>query len=75
MIHHYFGSKQGLLAAIVERFSSNVFAVQLRLLETPPTSQQDFTVRLELLFRTTLDAYIDHRPKQGPALLPDHIVH
>ena len=61
MIHHYFGSKQGLLDAIVDQFSSGVFAVPLRLLEKDPRSADDFTSRIELLFESTLDAYIEHR--------------
>jgi AcrR family transcriptional regulator len=33
MLHHYFGSKQGLLDAIVAKFSSGVFALPMRLLD------------------------------------------
>ncbi len=61
MIHHYFGSKAGLLDAIVEQFSSEVFAIPMRLLEKPARSKEDFLSRLELLFETTLDAYIEQR--------------
>ena len=61
MIHHYFGSKQGLLDAIVDQFGSGVFAVPLRLLEKDPRSAADFLSRIELLFESTLDAYIEHR--------------
>ena len=50
MVHHYFGSKAGLLDAIVEQFSSQVFAVPMRLLETPPKSGDDFGSRIEMLF-------------------------
>jgi len=61
MVHHYFGSKAGLLDAIVEQFSSQVFAVPMRLLETPPKSGDDFGSRIEMLFEATLDAYLEQR--------------
>ena len=61
MIHHYFGSKAGLLDAIVEQFSSQVFAVPMRLLETPAKSCDDFASRIEMLFEATLDAYMEQR--------------
>jgi len=61
MVHHYFGSKQGLLDAIVEQFSSGVFEIPMRLLDREPRSKEDFVSRLELLFEATLDAYIVHR--------------
>lgn len=61
MIHHYFGSKEGLLNAIVEQFSSGVFETPRRLIERDPRSREDFISRMELLFETTLDAYIEHR--------------
>lgn len=61
MIHHYFGSKVGLLNAIVEQYSSEVFAIPMRLLEKPARSKEDFQSRIELLFETTLDAYIEQR--------------
>jgi len=61
MIHHYFESKQGLLDAIVEKFSTHVFEVPMRLLGRPASSLDDFISRIELLFETTLDAYLNHR--------------
>lgn len=61
MIHHYFGSKQGLLDAIVEQFSSGVFALPLQIIQRDPRSADDFISRMELLFEATLDAYIEHR--------------
>jgi len=60
-IHHCFGSKQGLLDAIVEQYGANVFAVSSKLLRTPPRSREDFGARIVLLFETTLDAYADNR--------------
>ncbi len=61
MIHHYFGSKAGLLDAIVEQFSIRVFDVPMRLLATPPKSRGDFQSRIEMLFAATLDVFIVHR--------------
>lgn len=61
MIHHYFGSKQGLLDAVTQRFSDEVFAVPMQLLQTPARSQDDFASRLDMLFRATLDAYVRNR--------------
>lgn len=61
MVHHYFGSKQGLLQAIVEQFSSGVFDTPMRIIEREANSHEDFVARMELLFETTLDAYIEHR--------------
>jgi AcrR family transcriptional regulator len=61
MIHHYFDSKEGLLNAIVEQFSSRVFLVPRRLLEKVPDTREAFLARLELLFETTLEAYIEQR--------------
>ena len=61
MVHHYFDSKQGLLDAIVDQFSSGVFAIPMRLLEKEPRSREEFLSIIELLFETTLEAYIEHR--------------
>ena len=81
MIHHYFGSKQGLLDAIVEQFSSGVFAVPMRLLDKEVRSAEDFQSRIELLFESTLDAYIEHRSvllvvvreQAAPGALPEYM--
>ena len=61
MVHHYFGSKAGLLDAIVERFGAEVLAVPMRLLKTPAKSRDDFASRIEMLFEATLDACMEHR--------------
>lgn len=61
MVHYYFGSKDGLLEAIVEQFSSGVFAGPMLLLDKPPRSKDDFLSRIEILFEATLDAYIEQR--------------
>jgi AcrR family transcriptional regulator len=81
MIHHFFGSKQGLLDAIVEQFSVGVFAVPMRLLEKEPRSKDDFLSRMEMLFESTLDAYIEHRSlllvvlreQADPEALPEYM--
>ena len=61
MIHHHFGNKQGLLDAVVATFTSVVFVVPMVLLKKEATSREDFRTRVEMLFETTLDAYIEHR--------------
>jgi AcrR family transcriptional regulator len=81
MIHHFFGSKQGLLDAIVEQFSVGVFAVPMRLLDKDPRSRDDFLSRMEMLFESTLDAYIEHRSvllvvvreQADPEALPEYM--
>ncbi len=80
MIHHYYGSKGGLLEAIVGQFSANVFAIPMRLLDKAPRSKDDFISRFELLFETTLDAYIEQRAvfmvvvreQASPEALPEY---
>ncbi|MDX8400796.1 MAG: TetR/AcrR family transcriptional regulator [Gallionellaceae bacterium] len=61
MVHHFFGSKQGLLSAIAEQLSIAIFAIPIRLLKTPPVSKEEFASRMQMLFETTLEAYIEHR--------------
>jgi AcrR family transcriptional regulator len=81
MVHYYFGSKQGLLDAIVAQFSSGVFAVPMRLMDKDPRSKEDFLSRVEMLFESTLDAYIEHRSvmlvvvreQADPEALPEYM--
>lgn len=61
MVHHYFGSKRGLLSAIAEQLKAKIFAIPIRLFQTMPASTEEFTSRMQLLFETTLEAYIEHR--------------
>jgi AcrR family transcriptional regulator len=61
MIHHYFGNKEGLLREVVGQLNENVFVVPMRLLESPARSREEFQTRMEMLFETTLEAYIQHR--------------
>jgi len=60
MIHHYFGNKEGLLNSIIESYGQNVFVFPLKLLAKEPISRTDFFSRIELVFETTLDAYIEN---------------
>ncbi len=81
MIHHYYGSKGGLLESIIEQFGSKVFAIPMRLLDKAPRSKDDFISRFELLFETTLDAYIEQRAvfmvvireQASPDALPEYM--
>ena len=61
MIHHFFGSKQGLLDAIIDGFSKNIFLKPSKLLDSLPRSTEDFISRIELVFEITLDACINSR--------------
>jgi AcrR family transcriptional regulator len=62
MVHHYFGTKANLREAIIEQFGVQVLALPMRLLATPPQSRDDFISRIGLLFETTLEACLEHRP-------------
>ena len=59
MVHHHFGNKKGLLDAIVASFSADVFTVPMVLLNKMASSPEDFRSRIEMLFETTLDAYVE----------------
>ncbi len=61
MIHHYFGSKDGLLDAIIAQFDVSAFETPLRLLQMPARSGDDLSARLELVFATTLEACLRQR--------------
>ena len=61
MIHHYFGSKQGLQDAIVSRFTSEVFAIPIRFIQKTPESQTDYISRFEMFVEETLEAMIENR--------------
>lgn len=68
MINHYFGSKDGLLQAVLSRFDDNVYAVPLRLLQTPVVSKEDLSARLLIVFETTLEACLAERDVMMVAL-------
>ncbi len=61
MIHHYFGNKDGLLTAIIEGFTEQVFAFPLRILDKKPETQEEFIMRMGLFFEETLTALINQR--------------
>lgn len=61
MIHHYFGNKDGLRAAIFEQFDTQVYVVPIRLLGTPARSREDLSQRLLMIFETTLEACLAER--------------
>lgn len=58
MIHHYFGSKQGLLDAILDQFTSETFVVPLRLIQDVPTDATAFARTFELFVSETFEALI-----------------
>lgn len=61
MIHHYFGNKEGLLREVVGQLDESVFTVPMSLLQRPVRDEADFRSRMELLFDTTLEAYLKNR--------------
>jgi len=62
MIHHYFGSKQGLFDAIVEEFTQTSFEVPLRLIAKPPKKREEFLLRLEMFISETFRALLVQAP-------------
>ena len=68
MIHHYFGSKDGLLDEIIQQFDSRVYAVPLRLMASPAMSREDLVARMTLVFETTLEACLVERDVMMVAL-------
>jgi len=62
MIHHYFGSKEGLYNAIIEEFTSTTFDVPLRLIDKPPRTQEEFILRLEMFISETFRALSAQAP-------------
>ena len=61
MIHHYFGNKEGLIREVVGQLNEDVLVVPMRLIERPARSKEDFQFRMEMLFDTTFEAYVEHR--------------
>jgi AcrR family transcriptional regulator len=62
MIHHYFGSKEGLYNAIVDEFTSATFEVPLRLIAKSPKTQEEFLLRLEMFMSETFRALVAQAP-------------
>lgn len=60
MIHHYFGSKDGLFQAILDAFSSDGFAPAIRIVATPAQSAEEFRIKMQLLFTETLEVLVAH---------------
>jgi len=61
MIHHYFGSKQGLYDEILSQFSERVFTVPIRIISGAATSRENLTTRFEIFLEETLAALIANR--------------
>ena len=60
MIHHYFGSKQGLYDEILSGFPESVLVVPIRIISEPPRSRENLVARLEIFISETLEAIIAH---------------
>ena len=60
MIHHYFGSKQGLYDEILSGFSDSVLVVPIRIISEPPRNRENLVARLEIFLSETLEAIIAH---------------
>ncbi|MFV2002490.1 MAG: TetR/AcrR family transcriptional regulator [Paracoccaceae bacterium] len=58
MIHHYFGSKQGLYDEILSGFSERLFVVPIRIISEPATNRENLMARLEIFLVETLEALI-----------------
>jgi AcrR family transcriptional regulator len=58
MIHHYFSSKDGLYQAILDEFTSQTFAVPLRIIEEPAASLDEFKFKMQMFIGETLQALI-----------------
>jgi len=56
MIHHYFGSKQGLYDEILSEFSERVLRTPIRIISEPPRNHENLVARLELFIEETLEA-------------------
>lgn len=58
MIHHYFGSKQGLYDEILAGFSESLLVVPIRIISEPPHNRENLIARLEIFVTETLEAII-----------------
>ncbi|WP_294222654.1 TetR/AcrR family transcriptional regulator [uncultured Shimia sp.] len=58
MIHHYFGTKEGLFNAIIDEFTAATFDVPLRLISKPPKTAEEMRLRLEMFVSETFRALI-----------------
>lgn len=62
MIHHYFGTKEGLFNAIIDEFTAATFDVPLRLISKPPKTAEEMRLRLEMFISETFRALISQAP-------------
>lgn len=62
MINHYFGSKQGLLDAILAELSGEKFAVPIRIIEGDLKSREEFITKLELFISETFNVLLGLAP-------------
>ena len=60
MIHHYYGSKDGLFQAILDNFSSEGFAPAIRTIAAPAETAEEFRIKTELFIAETLEALVTH---------------
>ena len=58
LIHHYFGSKEGLYQAILTEFSENTFDVQLRVIAGIPQSAEEMRFKFTHFITETLEALV-----------------
>jgi AcrR family transcriptional regulator len=61
MVHHFFGSKEGLLNEIINQFSESIFSLPNKILEKTPRSKEEFQSIIELVFEITLDVHLEER--------------
>ena len=61
MVHHYFGSKQGLFDTLIENFSDEIFRVPVRVIQKLPDTRDAFVSRFELFIEESLHAMMEHQ--------------
>ena len=61
MIHHHFKNKQGLLDAVLEQYSIQVFLVPMKLMQSEVRSKDELQSRLRMIFESTLEACLKYR--------------
>ncbi len=61
MVHHYFGSKQGLYDEILAGFTDDVWTVPARIISKTPKNREQVISILEIFIEETLEALILHR--------------
>ena len=61
MVHHYFGSKQGLFDELIAHFSDEIFRVPVRVIQKLPDTREAFVSRFELFIEESLEAMMEHQ--------------